>query len=82
MKRIAPYIVGSIVALGVLTYIDAYAAARSAPHLQRWEYVNYYCSEGKSWVENEAAINKLGAEGWEMTGTLNGRIYFKRPVSQ
>lgn len=79
MKRLLAFALITAASVAVPAFLMS-APTAAQPPVQRWEYTNCYCSEGRSWMENEAAINKLGAEGWEMVTTMNGRIYFKRPL--
>lgn len=44
----------------------------------------YYCIDGDSsdpaWTT--AAFDKLGSEGWEMTGVVDNHFWFKRPIEE
>jgi hypothetical protein len=59
--------------------------AVNAPPRQRWEYETLCLDVEDDAEQEKAAMNKLGAEGWELVSTYrlsDGGTYFffKRPV--
>jgi hypothetical protein len=52
------------------------------PIESRWEYKDLVCEDNASDLPSEAELNTLGADGWELTGTVREgprvHFYFKR----
>ena len=50
--------------------------------MTKWDYLVAYSSDLSKIDEEEGedSLDKLGAEGWELTAVDSGIFYFKRPI--
>jgi hypothetical protein len=54
-------------------------ALRAAPHPDRWEYCSLRMTSLP--LENIAALNELGADGWELVQVLSLHYVLKRRMA-
>lgn len=53
--------------------------AKAATSPTRWEYYFTSLEVGRD-RENTQKLNKIGAQGWELTNVQGLTVYFKRPA--
>ena len=46
--------------------------------MQKWEYILFLRGGSE---RNQAELNRLGAEGWELVAIDDRFLYLKRPIS-